>query len=595
VLYHYVRLKVFDAKGKEKAGTIDLPYSESGGILDVAGRTIKPDGTILELDRKTVYKRDLIRGGFRTEKVVSFAMPGVEDGVILEYRWKQAQNDNRFRYLRLNFTRDLPVHKVTYFVRPLSSDLVASEQMYLLPFNCKPTPLERDRDGWNETSVMNVPAARDEPYAPTEPNILPWALLYYREGKIDPQKYWNDQAKKTYSDFKSQLKLESEQKLAATQTIARATTDDEKMMALMSYVRKQLRNFFDSDVTEAERNDFLKKLPDNRARNAAEILKSGIALSDEMNVALGALATHVGLEVRPVMVANRNEVIVDPKTLPERYFIDDVDIGLKSGDSWKLFNVSRKHLHPGMIPAQQEGMVAIVSDPKSAIFMNAPVSPPEASAENRLATLKLTEEGLLTGGVQEAYSGFRGEEYRSRFARQSPAQREQWMQDRIARMFPGAEVTQLTIENVDDAMKPLQIAYHLDARLFAQVTGKRILFNANPFRRSQAAPFAASDRWYPVEFPYAWKEMDTIQIELPSGFELESPDNPGSMDFGEPGSYKLTMTVKGGQTTELAVVREFTFGAKGLTSFPVRTYPSLKKVFDEVQLRDTHSLSLRGN
>src|SRR5580658_8683181 len=46
--YNYVRLKIFDEKGKEKAVTVDLPYQEPGNISDVAARTIKPDGTILE-------------------------------------------------------------------------------------------------------------------------------------------------------------------------------------------------------------------------------------------------------------------------------------------------------------------------------------------------------------------------------------------------------------------------------------------------------------------------------------------------------------------------------------------------------------------
>src|SRR5882757_9739973 len=72
VFYHYVRLKVFDEKGKEKAATIDLTYSEPGAILDVAGRTIRPDGTILELEKKSIYKRDLVRAGSRKLKSVSF-------------------------------------------------------------------------------------------------------------------------------------------------------------------------------------------------------------------------------------------------------------------------------------------------------------------------------------------------------------------------------------------------------------------------------------------------------------------------------------------------------------------------------------------
>src|SRR5438093_5571609 len=169
-----------NASGKEKVGTVDLPYTDTGGILDVAGRTMKADGTILELDRKAIYKRDLVRAGGRKEKVVSFAMPGVENGAILEYRWKQMQNDNRFRYLRLEFSRDLPVQKVTYFFKPLSSAYVSTDQMYILPFNCNPTPLQQGKEGWTETTVTDVPAVRDEPYAPSNPNVQPWALLYYR-------------------------------------------------------------------------------------------------------------------------------------------------------------------------------------------------------------------------------------------------------------------------------------------------------------------------------------------------------------------------------------------------------------------------------
>src|SRR5580692_527451 len=63
VFYHYVRLKVFDEKGKEAAATIDLPFSDKTSILAVAGRTVKADGTELELKKDSVYERDLVRAG----------------------------------------------------------------------------------------------------------------------------------------------------------------------------------------------------------------------------------------------------------------------------------------------------------------------------------------------------------------------------------------------------------------------------------------------------------------------------------------------------------------------------------------------------
>ena len=113
VLYHYVRLKVFDEKGKEKAGTIDLTYGDRGGIMDVSGRTIKADGTILELDKKAIYKRDLVRAGALTRKAVSFAMPGVEPGAIIEYRWRESDDSRSIFQVHLKFQREFPVEKVT--------------------------------------------------------------------------------------------------------------------------------------------------------------------------------------------------------------------------------------------------------------------------------------------------------------------------------------------------------------------------------------------------------------------------------------------------------------------------------------------------
>ena len=120
VFYHYVRLKVFDEKGKEKAGTIDLTYGNRGGILDVSGRTIKADGSIVELDKKAVYKRDIVRAGALTRKAVSFAMPGVEPGAIVEYRWRESDDSEDIFETHLKFQREFPVEKVTYFFQPAS-------------------------------------------------------------------------------------------------------------------------------------------------------------------------------------------------------------------------------------------------------------------------------------------------------------------------------------------------------------------------------------------------------------------------------------------------------------------------------------------
>src|SRR5262245_44792371 len=47
IFSHYVRLKVFTERGKESQSKIDIEYFGRNRIIDVAGRTIKLDGTIV--------------------------------------------------------------------------------------------------------------------------------------------------------------------------------------------------------------------------------------------------------------------------------------------------------------------------------------------------------------------------------------------------------------------------------------------------------------------------------------------------------------------------------------------------------------------
>ena len=96
-----------------------------------------------------------------------------------------------------------------------------------------------------------------------------------------------------------------------------------------------------------------------------------------------------------------------------------------------------------------------------------------------------------------------------------------------------------------------------------------------------------------MEFPS--KETDQIHIRLPQGFVLDNADSPGNLNIGQPGSYIVSMTIGNGDQPELTTTREFTFGNKGILFFPQSSYAGLKKVFDEIQVRDGHSIALKGN
>jgi hypothetical protein len=244
-----------------------------------------------------------------------------------------------------------------------------------------------------------------------------------------------------------------------------------------------------------------------------------------------------------------------------------------------------------MISWHEEGMYALITDPKNSSFIETPAAPPEASAETRTAMLSLSPDGTLAGDVEESYSGHRGEDYRYQIKDKSPAQREEWLHDRVTRMFPDAEVTAIKIEFTDDPTHPLHATYHLEAPRYAQVTGKRLLFQTSPFHRAIASPFSSSERHAAVEFPYAWKESDQILFKLPPHWALDNSDSPGRMELGKPGYYEGALSIT--KDNELISKRELVFGRGGALYYEPKIYPQVKSAFDQIQLRDQHSIALK--
>src|SRR5262249_37524488 len=83
---HYIRIKVFTERGREKYAKIDIPYTKGVKIKDVIARVIKPDGTIVELQKTDIFDREIIKAGGVKVKAKSFAIPNIEAGVIIEYK-----------------------------------------------------------------------------------------------------------------------------------------------------------------------------------------------------------------------------------------------------------------------------------------------------------------------------------------------------------------------------------------------------------------------------------------------------------------------------------------------------------------------------
>ena len=582
VLYHYLRIKVFNQRGCEAQGTQDITYSGKRVITDVAGRTIKPDGTIVELPKDAVFKRDLVKAGGLKVKAVSFAMPAVEPGVIIEYRWREVRNQELADYVRMLFQRDIPVHEVEYFIKPLQYGTLPP--MRRMSYGAQPDPFVQEKDGFYRTSLKNVPAFKEEPLMPSEWLVRPWTLLYYaNEVKDTPDKFWAGAGRDIYSSHEPYLKVNGDVRDASDVAVAGAKSPEEKLAKLLQYCRSRIKLFDDEDVTERQR----EKTKENN--KPADTLKRGIGSGFDVDMLFAAMARAQGFDARVAKLGDRSDRPFD-RTFLNTFFMRTMDIAVKVGDQWRFYDAAAKWLPAGMLRWEEEGSDALVTDPKEPVFVHAPVSEPEKSLRSRTGVFQLDEEGTLEGEVHLAFTGHAGAFLREEQARKSPAQQEDDVRETVRGQIGNAEVSEVKVENIADAEKPLTYSYRVKVPGYGQRTGKRLFVPVSYFQRGQPARFPASDRKYPVWFEYPWAEEDNVTIRVPTGFDLENAEAPASFGLGDIGGYKVSLKAGNGM---LIYQRKLVFGGKGRLAFALEAYPTLKKVFDAIHEQDQHAVTLR--
>jgi len=590
IFNHYLRVKVFTDRGRESQSKIDLPFGNLYGgqvkIQDIAARTIKPDGSIVELNKKDIFERTIVKASGLKVKAKSFAMPAVEPGCIIEYRWREVRVRSDAHYLRLQFQRDIPVQRVEYLIKPFPYEGMSFNSLML---HGQTTPWTKAKNGFYSTVMTDVPAVPDEARMPPEDQVKMWMLVFYTagDGKREPDKYWNDLGKDYYERTKSLIKPNDEVKKMSASLITDAKTDDEKLVKLFEFCRTKIRNASDdaSGLTAEER----AKVKDNK--NPSDTLKRGIGDAVDIDLLFAALASAAGFDARIVLLPDRGDVFFD-KTITNAYFIDPRNVAVKVGEAWKFFDPGWNYIQLGMLRWQEEGEQALITDPKQPVWVNTPMSPPDKSKVQRRAKLKLTDDGTLEGDVTIEYTGHLAFEHKEEIDEESDSAREESLKSELKDQMSAAEITNIKIENVTDPFKPIIYSYHVRFPGYAQRTGKRLFLQPAFFQHGVEPMFATASRKNQVYFHYPWSEDDKVEIELPAGYALDNADAPAPFGSAPISEYKPKLAVTSDGKT-MVYTRTFFFGGGGNVLFPVQSYQQLKAYFDQLHKQDNHSIALK--
>ena len=583
---HYLRIKIFTERGKEQYSTVEIPRFGKRNIYDVAGRTIKPDGSIIELKKDAIFDRQLVKTKGLKVSGKTFALPNVEVGDIIEYRYRESRDNEVASHMRLYFQRDIPMWDVTYHLKPLSIPWLPYG-MRSMGFQCSPI-FQKENNGFWFSTMNNVPAFKEEPNMPPEDQLKSWILVYYEEEKkIDAQKFWKEIGRNDYSRLKPLIKADDQVKRLATELTSGIEKPEDKLAAIDTFCRTKIKNLKSaiSHMTADQR----KGVKENHS--PGDTLKQMAGSGADVDLLFAALANAAGFDARMARVPDRGDTFFSP-VRPTTYFLNNFSVAVKMDDKWTFFDPSTPYLEPGMLRWQEEYQQALISDPKDGFFVATQYSAPSRSKRHRRATFRLLEDGGIEGSIRYTYTGHVAHTQKERYEEMTAAQQEEDWKEGLQARLSTAEMSDFTVQDFTDAAKPFVVQHKISVPGYAVRTGKRILLQPAFFQRNLGPRFTGSTRKYDLYFNYGWAEDDEVTIELPEGWELDQPVMPKSSTFGKVGGY----TVDVRKTTDGRKViysRKFEWGNEGQVLLPADSYAQVKKIFDFVQEQDGYTISLK--
>ena len=595
---HYVRVKIFTERGREKYSKFDIPYTKGIKIKDLAARVTKPDGTSVEITEKDIFDREIVKAGGLKIKAKSFAVPNIEPGVIVEYRYKESIDDGGAVGMRLALQRDIPVQDLSYYYKPYESKEPKSQS-----YNSTDVKFVKDQNGYWLAKRKNVPAFKDEPRMPPEDSVRPWMLLtgkryaftnvssfsieYIVKDASSPEKYWGGVSAENSSLVKFMTKSSGDIKKAALAITTGAVTQEEKLKKLYEFCQKEIKNTsFDTTLTDEDR----RKLP--QVNSLSDVLKRKQGRSQYVDMLFGALTSALEMESRIAFSGNRNKMFFDPRMLNEN-FIHPAAIAVKVGEDYKFFNPGSQFAPYGILPWYEEDTWAMLIAEKNYLWVKTPLTPYTDTVSKRSGKFKLLEDGTLEGDVSIEKSGQSALSYRLGAYDDSANKREEDLKSEVKARVSTAEVSNIVIENLMESTKPLIQRYRIRVPSYAQKTGKRLFLQPGFFEYGNNPVFSSASRQFDIFFRYPWSENDTVEITLPAGFELDNADAPPSLsDASKIGSLAINIGVDKA-TGFMKYERKYHFGGGGNVLFLAASYTSLKALFDSFHKADTHTITLK--
>jgi hypothetical protein len=585
----YERIKVLTEKGKELA-TVHKDYVHGvDSVIDIQGRTIYADGTILPLTAKPSDLMDFKGAGFQVNNVV-FTLPGVEVGSILEYRLKFSAPYWRISEPTWKIQDKYFTHKAHFMFHPYvepghyipdgeggSLDrLMTSER--LSPGTI--VAYDKSKQIYS-LDLGDVPAAPDEDWMPPT-NTLQWRVEFYYTNAHNSTQFWASAFKRWARIVEEFTNPTGTIKKAAESLVASTDTDEQKARKLYNAVQKLDNTAFSRQKSEVER----KKEKLKEVHKAEDVWKQQSGNDDEIALLYVSLARAAGLKVRPAQVVDRDRAMFDGGYLSTRQLddylaiveLDGKDVFLDPGQKMCPFgSLHWKHTLAAGFQLRGKDAVQVITPAFS--YKNAVVQ--------RLANLAIGPAGDVSGAVRYYMSGPDALYWRQLMLENDQDEVKKQFNESIQDDLPdGVQAEFDRFAGLDDSSVNLVAVLKVSGSI-GSATGKHFFLPGLFFEARGKHPFVAQDkRGTPIDVHYAKLEQDDVTYHLPAGFSAENVPHAANATWPDHALLKIAASATADSVNITRVL------ACNFVILDYKDYPTLHDFYQQVATADQQQVVL---
>lgn len=585
------RIKVFNKLDKDIANVSIVIYdpergSDKESVSNIKGFTYNlQDGKIVKTKLTNSEEYTTRISEYRSE--LSFAMPDVQDGSVIEYKYTLI-SDYISNLYNWHFQDHLPVafsrfdciipeyfnyqnsQMGTYVTLDIDQEKVEESFIYSWESSGSLGKTEKGKSTMKSSSNRtiftgrNIPAIQTEPYMNNRPDVptrLEYQLMSIKlpYQAIKPIAGDYDQFNKTIMNWESFGKTLNKGNFSKDLLSTMNTTGLELAQNIYTHVQ----NHFTFDGSYG----FTSSSAGRKAYN------EGTGSVPQVNLTLIAMLREAGLKANPIILSTRGHGIPHP-IYPNYEDFNYVIACVELDQGMALLDATSTQPF-GSLPVRCLNGQGWLASENGGKWIDLKQKSRHSIAD--LAVINIDDEGIHSSHHMK-FSGYAAVQEKKDF---DPDQEEQYIES-LAAQYNDAEIEEFSVDN---NQSDFRISFNTNQE---EDLGEVIYLQPIQSQMITSNPFKRETRQSLVDFPYLISKSMIVKITIPEGYTVELPE-PTMLALPENGgrfSYNATQLGKA-----ISIVSKFKLNQ---TTFTPDEYLGLKQFYDLVAKKNTEMIVLKA-